>query len=403
MNSPEELASSLKDKWEGALLALPPEKYAAEYLSNAALVKNSALSRFSFDPLPELFAMAEVVRGNSSLLSLAAFVHWTYFSSPVHSPALDLPGLARIVDNPALFYLLVAIGFCPEYIRRQSELGIGIEILEDTCQQVGRYADNYFAGEKKTGIYTGQLSWLRNYMPPSRYYRIGRLEFCQSTFGNTYSVFRKRTTGEVAAFYGDGFWFDGAGNPCFADGERPADAWQTTTSSDGRTFTGFRITGDARVELQATLIDLSEWERVLSEGDPVLDLHIPGGGGMTRQLVRQSVSDAIKVFDRYFPDNGIKAIVSSSWIFSSQLSEFLPADSNILAFQKMLHLIPVNASRNGGLWFIFRTYGPYIPENLPRETSVQRAAADWLAAGNTFRPGAMFLLREEAESLTRGE
>lgn len=400
MNTPEELKSSIPEAWDAAMAAFPPEKYAAEVLSPAAIEKNAKLAQFSFDALPELLKTASAVRDNPSLLSLAAYIHWTYFASPEFHPAIDYPELNGIVEKAPLFYLLVTTGFCSEYIRRQSEFGVCREVLENTCQQVGRYADNFFMGRKKTGIFTNQLSWLRNYMPPNRYFRIGRLEFCQSEFNRPYTVYRHKRSGELAAICDEGQWFNTIGNPCFTEGDLPLASWQTTLVKDAKSITGYRITDRATAELSTTTLKLADWKPVLSKGDHVLEMHIPGGGGMSQYLVRKSISEAVAFFDKYFPDNGIKGITSTSWIFSTQLAECLPADSNILAFQKMLHLVPVSSGRNNGLWFVFRTPAPYIPANLPRETSLQRAIADWLAGGKTFRCGSMFLLRGEAEKLS---
>ena len=65
----------------------------------------------------------------------------------------------------------------------------------------------------------------------------------------------------------------------------------------------------------------------------------------------------------------------------------------------MTHLFPVSSSPSAGLWFLFLVDPPYTDlAVLPRDTSMRRAVADWLAKGNVFHMGGMYLLRDEVDS-----
>ena len=135
----------------------------------------------------------------------------------------------------------------------------------------------------------------------------------------------------------------------------------------------------------------------LQPGDQALEMHIPTGGGMAPELVRDSIARSFAFFDKYFPGNGAKAIFCFSWILSAQLQGILPPESHILALQKMAHLLPLapNAGCDGGLWFLFLTRPPFDPARLPRDTSMRRAVATWLEKGETFCGGSLYRLRGE--------
>jgi hypothetical protein len=59
-----------------------------------------------------------------------------------------------------------------------------------------------------------------------------------------------------------------------------------------------------------------------------------------------------------------------------------------------LYLFPVPSTADAGLWFIF-FQNTFDPATAPRDTSLQRAVLDYLAAGNRWRVGGMFFLLDD--------
>lgn len=128
-------------------------------------------------------------------------------------------------------------------------------------------------------------------------------------------------------------------------------------------------------------------------------LHIPERGSMDPDECERSIERAREFFARHFPEEPVRWGTCVSWLLDDQLAEYLPATSNIVAFQRRFHLVPpLNRSEwdNPPAWtsgdksmleFVFRRMheGPDYPtglvDSLPRETSLQRAFVDHLRAG----------------------
>ncbi|WP_406278404.1 acyltransferase domain-containing protein [Embleya sp. NBC_00896] len=119
--------------------------------------------------------------------------------------------------------------------------------------------------------------------------------------------------------------------------------------------------------------------------DPALALHIPDfHGPLTPAACDESLALARAFFPRHFPEEPYRVAVCGSWLLDPQLREYLPADSNIIRFQRRFHL---ETDPTGGdpedtaaIGFVFGD--PALPpETLPRRTSLERAIGDHLRAG----------------------
>jgi hypothetical protein len=104
---------------------------------------------------------------------------------------------------------------------------------------------------------------------------------------------------------------------------------------------------------------------------------------------------ALEFFDRHHPEHRWAAIVCNSWIFNTQLDGILPPEANLVRYQRELYLYPVRSSGQDGLWFVF-LQEPVDLQTAPRKSNLQKAILKFLEAGNVWRGGAMFILREHA-------
>ena len=85
-----------------------------------------------------------------------------------------------------------------------------------------------------------------------------------------------------------------------------------------------------------------------------------------------------------------------SWIFSPNLTNFLPADSNLVNFTKEVYLFPASSPRQAGIWFFFYQ-DKFDPKTAPRKTSLQKTLAEYLEQGGDLRVGGMFLLLDDID------
>ncbi|MEV4168192.1 acyltransferase domain-containing protein [Nonomuraea sp. NPDC049709] len=124
--------------------------------------------------------------------------------------------------------------------------------------------------------------------------------------------------------------------------------------------------------------------RPAEPGAHSLGVHIPDfHGPLTPEACDASFERARAFFPRHFPGEEPQVMTCGSWLLDDQLAGYLPAASNIIAFQRRFHLL---GRFDGGdtLGFVFGGEAVTAPEELPRRTRLERALADHLAAGGTW-------------------
>lgn len=126
-----------------------------------------------------------------------------------------------------------------------------------------------------------------------------------------------------------------------------------------------------------------------ADGEPVLDVHVPGDGPMTPEACDASLGSAVRFFARHFPGTSYRYATCHSWLLDERLRDHLPADSNIVRFQSRFRLFgrrPV--CDDDVLGFVFHAEpGTSDLDRFPRETGLQRAVLDRLRSGGHWRAG----------------
>ncbi len=122
-------------------------------------------------------------------------------------------------------------------------------------------------------------------------------------------------------------------------------------------------------------------------GDPCLGIHIPEGAPLSPASVEESVEMAGRFFREHYTTDRRRIATCLSWMLDDQLAEYLPADSNIITFQRRFELVPDHYEGDRDVfWFVFRT----APESvelgtLPQRTTMERAAVAHLRSGRHWR------------------
>lgn len=124
----------------------------------------------------------------------------------------------------------------------------------------------------------------------------------------------------------------------------------------------------------------------------VLMVHVPPTGPLDPVASGESFAAAGGFFPRHFPDEPVAGFVCVSWLMDPQLGEYLPAESNILRFQRRFHVLPLLHGDDGGdgdrelaLGLnLTLPPGPLTEDavaGLPRHSTLERAFADHLRSG----------------------
>jgi hypothetical protein len=127
----------------------------------------------------------------------------------------------------------------------------------------------------------------------------------------------------------------------------------------------------------------------LGPGSACLELHIPDfSGPLSPAACDRSLALAREFFPRYYPEERQAVASCGSWLLDPQLAQYLPADSNIVRFQRRfrdVHAPEWDFDRDT-LGFVFGD--PELPlDTLPRRSTLQRAVVDHLRSGAHWRGG----------------
>lgn len=122
------------------------------------------------------------------------------------------------------------------------------------------------------------------------------------------------------------------------------------------------------------------------EGDPVINMHIPSGAPLTEEACLDSFHRAYGMYREHFHD-GTAVFVCNSWLLDPQVEEVLPS-CNIRKFRRFFEIIQSTAGTEfADGWRVFGKEWKNRPEELPRNTKLQRAYADHLQGGGLVGSG----------------
>ncbi len=315
---------------------------------------------------------------------------------------LDGPSLLQWPNMDAYFnksggalYLIVMMGALKDVRAACEAKNIPEEIIHDTCYQFAAYCKVYEHGhDGEVGINIGSVNWSRHYVRGDLY-RLGRMEFMLKPLPDHQHVFKHKTDGRVLMLLGHEQYMTDEGY-YFIDGDDELKKWQSSLTFNEESYIGYPINPNGQAQLELVTLDAREWEYYLKPGDPVLDLHIPSGGGMTLEKCQDSFVRGFKFFDTYFKDLGsAKAVNCSSWIFNPDLEHILPG-SNLAQLIAAGYCYPFPSSGRDGLRFIFgREYDDL--DDYPQNTSLEKAFIQKLKNGERLRNGGWLILREHAD------
>ncbi len=345
------------------------------------------------DAMPAIKKIAEISANDPDAQLLAWHLHRSLFltGKATYSHQLPLPE-KKFGEYAGVFFLMIAISAIPLIEKTTQRLGLPEKYAEDSATWLGGTVSIFAAAHKGLpGHDIRQTPWLKHTID-GELFRIGRLEFWAKTLPSYVPAIYRNTKGNVIALCQDRWTLNKEGLRVRYDS--PDAALHTTLNHCGGKISGTPISplGYALTGKTITLND-SEWKPLVSPWDTILEVHIPGGGGMTPEKVQASMREALELFHNHFHKE-IPLFVCASWILNSEWEQRLP-NSNIATFQREVYLFPLELG-NGtdGLFFLFgRDDGD--PLTYPADNSARRAMLDVIREGGTLKSGGMFLLAED--------
>jgi hypothetical protein len=362
-----------------------------EYFTDAA-----TFCGFKEDIYPCLEKTANDILKNKELVELVRLCCYVLFYTDEEIKDWPEPDKFQL-SNGGVFYLLVALAMVDKVKDVHRRMSIPGEITRATCREIYGFCGNYIHARGVPGIFPKQLSWFRNYTK-GELFRLGRMEYRIKPLKQACCrVFRHKADRTKLVLAEHENKYDSEGLFHSPDSPNTRGVWTAIIEYGENAVTGFPISPEGRACRRKMTLSLSEWEEVLKPGDPVIEMHIPPGGGMSPEKCLDSLKRAFAFFREKNPGMNLPAVCcQASWIFNTQLEKALP-ESNLAGFMRQLYLYPVASTGKDGLWFVFcEDYEDW--NEAPRDTSLQRAMLDIVCSGRKLRSAGMFIFSEELDS-----
>jgi hypothetical protein len=386
-----EAAELFAPHWEESLATLPEGPLPAAEQTDF-LREWLRLPEGLADPLRETACQVEA---NPALRALVwhAYRLLLFHRDYPQAEVMRWPGLGgATAELPAPFGLYVTLTAAPWTRAFHRERGVSEKISQDTLSSFPGLVGLREDGPGRWAATMRGPDWCRRHIA-GELFRLGRLNFVVGRFWAPIKVYRNCVTDDVIALAVDGTRFNRDG---YIDAEAAADdvGWTARLSEEGDHVVGFPVSPLGAGVNREVSLPASAWRCVLASGDPIIEVHIPGGRGMTMELVKAAMGEALSFFPAHFPERPFVGFGCLSWILNPAFERMLGDSSNMVQWEREVYLYPYAAKGTEGLREAFGTEDP-DPATAPRDSTLRRALLDDLAAGRRPRWGGMFLLTKD--------
>ncbi len=119
----------------------------------------------------------------------------------------------------------------------------------------------------------------------------------------------------------------------------------------------------------------------LDVGASVLSIHIPSGLPLDKDYCIQSLLEAERIINRYYPELNPKAFRCVSWMMNPYIEQIMGKKSNLTEFSDMFLKYRINGRGLDIYTFVFNCSADIPLSDLPEDTSLQRSFKKHLLNG----------------------
>lgn len=273
----------------------------------------------------------------------------------------------------------------PQTIESLRADGMPEELILDTLNDYGTWAKFYLRTKGKVGI--GEFGWESNFHS-GVIVKLGRVQFETCQFPVPYSIYRRKTDGEIIPVLHDGVGVNADG---FLALDGPEAFKAVMKIENGKLTCSRTDIKRARVLPETVEYDMAELELLITQGMPVLNMHIPEVGPLTPE----SVSESLRMAKEYFGAKGYANAVAicESWLLDPALQEFGQGAPNIIAFQNRFSLFPWEGDHADTVNRVFgRGTDVSNTDALPEDTRLRKGLKEYLKTGKPMRDAGGILI-----------
>lgn len=252
-------------------------------------------------------------------------------------------------------------------------------LFEDAIENLIRITSRHYKDEGYYGLSNSNMWWMQFFMR-GKIFRTGRLQFEIARYQRNYQIFKNKMGDTEVLSAGNNLKYDNEGLLS------ETGIFSPEYTEFPRYYCGYGYNQKGYFISEKIKLKRSDWQPALENGDPVLSVHIPSGEKLTPSLVSESMEQALDFAVHYFPDVHFKAFVCHTWLFNTQLSMFLPKNSNIISFQKVFRIMMENVDESCLFNFVFDQPVCAL-DSLHPKTGFQQKILDHVKAGNNLYAG----------------
>ncbi len=336
------------------------------------------------------------IRSVGALVRLAWHIYWVSFESgeldglsPAWPPMREALGLPF-----DLFYAVLILGAAPKARAAYQKRGIPASIVDESLGDIRVKMMVYQKEHGELGLSPGTFNFHRR-LVKGEMIQVGRFQYHYSPFRGKLRAYRRIRDGAVVALSTEGVAYRSDGEFYLESrGDSSKGVWTSTFSESEHHIVGNPITPYGKCINTEVRLEASAWRCMLAPGDPVMQMHIPGGSPMEHAACGESLLRARDAMARYYCEHAFKAFACSSWLLDDQLEIFLPTHANLVRFLKEVYRFPANGSTASSLRWIFGET-PKDLTNAPRNSTLRRRVIEHLLAGGELVGGGCFLLVDD--------
>jgi hypothetical protein len=154
---------------------------------------------------------------------------------------------------------------------------------------------------------------------------------------------------------------------------------------DSEYWIGYPYAENGLVQKEKIKLAKAEWKKVLEKGDPIISVHIPPEGKLTKELLDETIQETKEFAAKYYPNFKYKAFACHSWLMSTQLDDMLGADSNIVKFSQRFRRMTCKSDAEAVFSFVFlKPDMNFEIKDLPENTSLERKLKEKYLSGDAL-------------------
>lgn len=327
----------------------------------------------------------------NSIMNFLNFLifEYSHVSEWLVSKGPSLDGTLMSTKKNEVVLLIILLG-C-SYKKRQKDLDLEGHYAK-SIHSLSKMIDTYFKTNKYYGIES--FGWA-SYHAALEIFHVGDLNVIKHVYKDPVTLIKNKNNNSIQAYINGKHRFNHYGQ-YYGVNNIIDYSFDTIFEKDRKRILAHRVNPTGFVESKPTKFIQTEWDEVLSEGDYVLDIHIPENINYSIANMIKSLKEINDFYKKHFKNIRIQAFWCNSWLFSPQLNTVYNKNSNITDIWKQGFILPAKPDMKSILNYVFQTKELDFNEYHPK-TTLQEKIIKYLQLGKFMNTGIWIFFLDDLE------